>query len=92
MNKPYAKMTVVKQVLKAGTKTVYETISTEESIISEKEYNNIIESSPFFRRLGGSEHHTRCYTCRGYKTYQLSSKSPDRQQKTIRTFDFDSVM
>jgi hypothetical protein len=90
--KPYAKMTTTKQVLKQGTKTVFITVSTEESIISEKEYNNIIDSSPFFRRLDGSEHHTKCYTSRGYKTYQLSSKSPDRQQKTIRTFDFDNVM
>lgn len=92
MTKPYAKMTVVRQVLKEGTKSVYQTVETEEKVISEKEYNKIVEASPFFRRLGGSEHHTKCYTCRGYLTYKLASKSPDRQQKIIRTFDFDSVL
>ena len=92
MTKPYAKMTTLKQVLKAGTKTVFETIETEEKVITEQEYRNIVESSPFFRRLGGSEHHTKCYTCRGYLTYKLTSKSPDRQQKTVRTFDFESVL
>lgn len=91
MTKPYAKMTVVKQVLKAGTKTVYQTVETEEKVITEKEYRNIVESSPFFRRLGGSEYHTKCYTCRGYVTYKIASKSPDRQKKTVRTFDFESV-
>lgn len=89
MTKAYATMTTIKQVLKDGTKTAYQTVETSEKVISEKEYNNIIEASPFFRRLGGSEHHSKTYTCKGYKTYKLSSKSPDRQNKTIRMFDFD---
>jgi len=75
--------------LKEGTKTVFVSESVEEKAITEKEYNNIIDSSPFFRRLGGSEHHTKCYTSKGYKTYQLSSKNPSRDVKVVRTFDLD---
>jgi len=89
MTKAYAIMTTIKQVLKAGTKTVYQTVETTEKVISEEEYNNGVNSSPFFRRLGGSEYHVKTYTQHGYKTYKLISKSPDRQNKTIRIFDFD---
>ncbi|AGH31923.1 hypothetical protein VPIG_00065 [Vibrio phage PWH3a-P1] len=89
-SKIYATMTTKHLTLKEGTKTVFvQTGEDEVKSITEKEYNNIIESSPFFRRLGGSEFHHKTYTCRGYKTWKLSSKNPSRDQQTIRTFDFD---
>ena len=42
----------------------------------------------WFRRLGGSETAERGYTERGYLIVKLTSTSPDRQNKTIRTFKF----
>lgn len=84
--KKFARMTVTKLVKNPNTKTTYivESRNTEE--IDETTYNNIVTSSPFFRRLGGKEHHVKSYTSRGYKTIQLTSVSPDKQNKTVRTF------
>lgn len=89
-SKTFATMTTTRLVLKEGTKTVFvKSGEVETKAITEKEYNNIIDSSPFFRRLGGSEFHHKAYTCRGYKTWKLSSKNPSRDEQTIREFDFD---
>ena len=77
--------------LKAGCKTVYEFIESENKIINETQLKWIIDAIPFFKRLGGSEHKKMCYTCAGYKVYELVSKSPDRQQKTIRKFNYEVV-
>jgi len=88
MKDKFAKMTKTSYELKEGTKTVYVETEKQYSFIDETEYNNIVDSSPFFRRLGGSETATKNYTCRGYKVVQLVSKSPDRQRKIVRTFDF----
>lgn len=88
----YALMTTQHYTLKEGTKTVYQLVDSEESKITEDQYKNIIDSSPFFRRLGGSEHHNKSYTCRGYTTWKLTSKSPDKQKKTVRIFDFESTL
>lgn len=77
--------------LKPGTKTVW-TENTERShdeYITEEGYRNIVDASPFFRRLGGSETLHRTYTRAGYRVYEIISKSPDRTQKTVRTFNFD---
>lgn len=81
-------MTKVNQELKAGTKTVFKTVKTTTNVIDEKTFNNIVESAPFFRRLGGSESVTRGYTSQGYKVIKIVSKSPCKTEKTIRTFDF----
>ena len=81
-------LTTTKYELKDGTKTVYiETTQSEEGF-TEESYNNIVESAPFFRRLGGSETLTRCYTSQGYKVYRLVSKSPCKTMKTIREFNW----
>lgn len=74
--------------LKAGTKTVYNENESERKEITETEYNNIIDSVSFFRRLGGTETIQRAYTSAGYKATKLTSKSPDRQTKVIRKFNF----
>jgi len=82
-------LTQTHQVLKDGTKTVYIDSQVEpEKEITEEHYNNYVDSAPFFRRLGGSETLTRGYTCQGYKVVKMVSKSPDRTEKVIRTFNF----
>ena len=82
-------LTQTRQVLKDGTKTVYIDSQVEpEKEITEEYYNNYVDSAPFFRRLGGSETLTRGYTCQGYKVVKMVSKSPDRTEKVIRTFNF----
>ena len=87
--KNFAELTRIEYVLKEGTKTVY--IETEKDVyqIPEHHYNNIVDGMRFFRRLGGTETATRCYTSRGYKVVKLVSKSPDRQTKIVRVFNFD---
>jgi hypothetical protein len=87
----YCKIVVKKYTKNPNTKTTYtETESEPERWINEQEYNRIIEASPFFKNLGGSEYHIRGYTSQGYKTVKLISKSPDRKAKTIRWFIFDN--
>ena len=75
--------------LKAGTKTVYTEVETERKEITEAEYNNIIDSVSFFRRLGGTETITKNYTSRGYRPVKLVSKSPCKETKIVREFIFD---
>ncbi len=82
-------MTTTKQIKKEGTKTVW--INKQEpktEVITETQYNNIIDASPFMRRLGGSEHNVKSYTCRGYKVVRNTSTSPDKEKRTIRAFKF----
>lgn len=59
--------------------------------ITERQYDNIIASSPFFRRLGGIETATKCHTCAGYRVFKIRSTSPDRQTLSIREFEFQYV-
>ncbi len=82
------KMQKISLIKKAGTKTVWLTEKTENKEIDETQYNNIVNSSPFFRRLGGSEHHEKNYTCAGYLVTKIISTSPDRQKRSVYTFDF----
>lgn len=84
----FAIMTTIELVKNPNTKTTFieEERTTEE--ITEQTYRNIVSSSKFFRRLGGSETHTRAYTCRGYNTIKLTSVSPNRQNKKIYEFKF----
>lgn len=92
MNQNFCKYIVKKYTKKSGTKTVYienESESEPENWIDEQTYDRIVDSSPFFRRLGGSEYHEKGYTSRGYITIKLVSKSPDRNNKTVRWFIFD---
>jgi hypothetical protein len=85
----YAEMTTEVLTLKEGTKTVYVSTSKEIKSISEVHYNNMVNSSKFFRNLGGIETHQKGYTYAGYKTVKLTSKSPCRTETIIRTFNFD---
>jgi hypothetical protein len=56
--------------------------------ITKEQYNNIINSASFFRKLGGTVTQQRGYTCNGYNVTKDTATSPDRNSKTIRKFNF----
>ena len=82
-------MTKQKLIKKQGTKNAYELSEIETQTITETQYNNIINSASFFRRIGGSCTQQRGYTCFGYKVYKDILTSPDKETKTITEFNFD---
>ena len=61
-------------------------VETDEEVISPKKFELIISSIPFFRDLGGSERVTKGYTIAGYIPVELSSISPSRETKIVRSF------
>ena len=61
-------------------------VEINEEVISPKKFELIISSIPFFRDLGGSERVTKGYTVAGYIPVELSSISPERKTKIVRTF------
>ena len=61
-------------------------VETDEEVISVEQFKNIIGSIPFFRNLGGSERVTQGYTIAGYIPVELSSISPSRETKIVRSF------
>lgn len=77
---------------KQGTKNAYKEVSKEVTEITERQHELTTndDTVKWFRRLGGSESLQRCYTCAGYKVYKMTSKSPDKQSKTVREFKFKS--
>lgn len=74
-----------------NTKTTYIKESEKTKEISLEQYENITskETLQWFRRLGGSETAVKTYTKLGYKTVKLTSSSPDKEVKVVRTFKFD---
>jgi hypothetical protein len=87
-NKILGTITTTKCELEDGRKTIFVVLHQTTEDFTEDSYNNIVESAPFFRRLGGSETLTRCYTSQGYKVYKIVSKSPCKTMKTIREFNW----
>lgn len=86
----YCKMTKTKHKLKDGTKLVFVQVGEPEvSFLTEEHYRIIVDSCPFFRRLGGSEYVERTYTHVGYLPFKITSKKPDRKVKVVREFDFN---
>ena len=61
---------------------------TETELIDLKTVERIADSVKFFRRLGGTETLVKGYTCAGYNPVKLTSTSPDKTQRTIRTFNY----
>ena len=57
---------------------------TEENINKEY-YLNIVNSVKFFRNLGGYERASKPYTNAGYIVTRLTSISPDKTTKIVRT-------
>lgn len=84
--------TKTKQAKNPNTKTTYITQSIEKSILTERQYNLTVKDDTlkWFRRLGGTETAQKSYTSYGYTCYKLTSTSPNRQDKTIREFQFIS--
>ena len=83
--------TTEKQEKKEGTKTVFITTEKTVEVITEKTYNRHTceDTLRFFRRLGGSEYVSRKYTCRGYNIIRSISTSRCKENRTIRTFNFE---
>lgn len=81
-------LTTQKQI-KVGSKFI--TTETITEVIDTKKYSLITDEKTIkmFRRLGGSETATKEYTSRGYNITKLVSTSPNKQERTIRTFNFD---
>lgn len=52
-------------------------------------YCNCVDAIPFFKALGGTEKVTVEYTVAGKIPTQLTSISPDRNEKTVRSFIFE---
>ena len=73
-----------------NTKTTYILESTEVENIDEETHEMTTSEATCktFRRWGGSETVERAYTSQGYKVVKLTSTSPDKQTKIIRTFKF----
>lgn len=67
----------------------WKSIEVVEENISKECYLNIINSTKFFRSLGGFERLTKGYTYVGYIPTSLNSISPDKQEKIVRSFTFD---
>ena len=78
---------VEKRYYKAGKS--WKMVEVVEENISKECYLNIINSVKFFRSLGGFERLTNGYTYAGYIPTQLNSISPDKQEKIIRSFEFN---
>jgi hypothetical protein len=76
------------QSLKDGTKTIY---IEEERVVREvtrEEYARYIDDAPWWRKSGWSATVTPSYVSPGYVPVRLVLKSPDRERKIVRTFNF----
>ena len=82
------KLTTKHYTKNPNTKHTYILEETHSNEITKEQYNNIVNSASFFRRLGGSVTQQRAYTCNGYKVVKDTATSPDRQTKTVREFTF----
>lgn len=80
-------LTTQKQI-KVGSKFI--TTETENEVIDFKTFDLLTnkDTLKWFRNLGGSETATKEYTSRGYNITKLVSTSPNKQERTIRTFNF----
>jgi len=65
--------------------------TTESHDIGRQQFDRITsdDTCSWFRRLGGSETVTRCYSSIGYVPHQLSSIDPSRTIKKVHTFKID---
>ena len=64
-----------------------EPTSIEITTIDQETYDNIFskETQAFFRNLGGYERASKAYTTAGYIVTRLTSISPDKTTKIVRT-------
>lgn len=73
--------------VKRGSKWVE--INSETKPFTGKWYMNSIDATPFFKNLGGTERVEYCSTRYGIIPCKIISISPDRQERTIRTYTFN---
>ena len=68
----------------------FKQIEKEVREISQQHYENATSTDTikFFKRLGGTERISRNYTCAGYLIEKITSISPNRENKTIREYQF----
>ncbi len=78
---------IIENYIKIGKKWILQETKTDNNISNEYYYNTI-DAIPFFRNIGGYEGITTKCTKYGVIPYKINSISPDRTQKTIRTFIF----
>lgn len=71
-----------------NTKTTYILEDAYVEEITKEQYNNIVNSASFFRRLGGIVTQQREHTCNGYNVTKDTATSPDKTSKTVRKFKF----
>lgn len=71
-------------------KTTWNIETVEKKICTKREYNNATSDDTIkcFRRLGGTETVSREYTSQGYKIVKIVSTSPNKQNRTIREYEF----
>lgn len=81
-------LTVENYSKKVGTKTVWNLIDKETKTINNEQYKNIVDAKGFFKRLGGSESHTKPYSRNGFCVTKIISVSPDKQSKMVKLFTF----
>lgn len=72
--------------IKSGSKWIE--IGRKEHFVESEVYYNVVSAVPWFRNLGGYERVSMSYTRAGYIPVEVISISPDRTQKTVRSFDF----
>lgn len=84
-------LTKKKYLKNPDTKTTYvlESEETREITMQRHERITSIETQKYFRRFGGSESANYDYTSQGYKVTKLTSTSPNKEIKIVRTFKFD---
>ena len=78
---------VEKRYYKVGNQ--WKLSETKEENITKENYLNIINSTKFFKNLGGYERLTKDYTYSGYIPVELNSISPDKKEKVVRSFEFN---
>ena len=79
--------TVTKETYhKVGSR--WKLVETETEHFDDRFYCNTFDAVPFFRRLGGYERVTCCYTTLGYIPVEVVSISPDKQTRIVRKFEF----
>lgn len=85
MNKQIITQTTDRYIKDGKTWKLYE---TETEAVDLRTVERIADSVKFFRRLGGIETLVKGYTCAGYNPVKLTSTSPDKTARTIRTFNY----
>jgi len=83
------KVTTKKLEKNPNTKTTYNEIEQNTSfMLADNVEKYFVDSMRFFKNLGGKESLQRAYTIQGYSPTLLTSISPDKQNKTIRKFNY----